>query len=59
MKLELQTCWYEQWDEGEPKPSSAPRRSRRIAVTLTTWRNPHITPAHPSNPDLTTQFSRN
>jgi hypothetical protein len=34
-------------------------RPRRIAVTLAVWRKPHITPAHPSVPDLTVQFSRN
>lgn len=58
-KLKLQTIWYDQWDKGEPDPSSPPCRSRRIAVTLAVWRNPHITPAHPTVPDLTIQFSRN
>jgi hypothetical protein len=59
-KLKLQTYWYDQWDKGEPKPSSAPCRPRRIAVTLAVWRNlPPIVLAHPINPDLTNQFSPN
>lgn len=58
-KLKLQTIWYDQWDKGKPEPSSPPCRSRRIAVTLAVWRNPHTTPAHPTVPDLTIQFSRN
>lgn len=53
----LKTYWYDQWDEGKPRPPSTSCRTRRIAITLAVWRKPALTRVQQFNPDLTTQLA--